>query len=53
MPNDWDGNKFLGIEKQFQKFHSIEAVVRRCSSNEVFLKISPISHENTLLGVSF
>ena len=29
-----------------------EAVVRRCSSKQVVLKISQYSHENTCAGVS-
>ena len=32
---------------------NIEAVVWRCSSKLVFLKISQISQENTCVGVSF
>ena len=30
-----------------------EAAVRRCSSKQVFLKISQYSQENTCVGVSF
>ena len=30
-----------------------EAVLRRCSSKYVFLKILQISHENTCVGISF
>ena len=30
-----------------------EAAVRRCSSKYVFLKVSQISQENTIIGVSF
>ena len=30
-----------------------EAVVRKCSSKKMFLKISQISQENTCVGVSF
>ena len=30
-----------------------EAFVRRCSSKQVFLKISQIAQENTCVGVSF
>ena len=32
---------------------STEAVVRKCSSKQVFLKISQISQENTCVGISF
>ena len=32
---------------------NMETVVRRCSSKQVFLKISEISQENTCVGVSF
>ena len=33
--------------------NTVEAVIRRCSSKQVFLKISQISQENTYVGVSF
>ena len=32
---------------------NMETVVRRCSSKQVFLKISQISQENTCVGFSF
>ena len=32
---------------------NIEAFVRKCSSKQVFLKISQLSQENICVGVSF
>ena len=33
-------------------FRNTEAVVRRCTTEQVFLKISQCSQENTIVGVS-
>ena len=38
---------------RFQRFHVLEAVVRRCSVRKVFLEISQNSQENTCARVSF
>ena len=46
--------KVLFTQTVSQKvFERAKAAVRRCSSKQVFLKISQISQKNTFVGVSF
>ena len=50
----YDGSESDDSENDDENYtENIEAVVRRCSSKFVFLKMSQISQENTRVGVSF
>ena len=49
-----DGSETNDSDNDDENYNeNIETFVRRCSSIQLFLKISQISRENTCVGVSF
>ena len=46
-------NVQIKLEKNVKSMIFVEAVVRKCSSKVMFLKILQVSQENTCAGVSF
>ena len=50
----YNGNESDDSDNDDESYNeNIEAVIRRCSSKQMFLKILQISQENNRVGVSF